>query len=86
MSTQKPLVRLTNRYNMSYAPLPEQKTIQGHSVRAMYLLTAAADLDDFASHAMRLWGDAVDHKMYLTGGLGTQPRVCHRLSPDVDLD
>lgn len=64
------------RYNQSHAPLHEQDTILGHSVRALYLTTAAADLGGkFLNDAERLFMDAVDHKMYATGGLGTEPGV-----------
>ena len=54
----------------------EQETIEGHSVRAMYLLTSVADLvrledDDAKRKALeRLWNNMVEKKMYLTGGIG----------------
>ncbi|KIX01397.1 uncharacterized protein Z518_09123 [Rhinocladiella mackenziei CBS 650.93] len=65
-------------YYQSQEPLVEQQTIQGHSVRAMYLLTAAADLvrsgkspdARLKSGVSRLWDNMVDCKMYLTGGIG----------------
>jgi DUF1680 family protein len=64
------------RYHQWHAPLREQKTIVGHAVRAMYLVTAAADLgDDFLASARRLWYDAVDNKMYPTGGIGSDPSI-----------
>jgi DUF1680 family protein len=61
-------------YSQAHATLHEQDDILGHSVRALYLTTAAADcggqhLDD----AKRLWTDCVDRKMYATGGIGTEP-------------
>jgi DUF1680 family protein len=63
-------------YNQSHVPLHEQDAILGHSVRAFYLTTAAADLGgEYLEDAKRLWQDAVDHKMYATGGFGTEPRV-----------
>jgi len=53
----------------------------GHSVRAFYLITAAADLGGkFLDDAHRLWTDAVDRKMYVTGGFGSEPRVSRSLS------
>jgi hypothetical protein len=68
------------RYSQSHLPLIDQETIEGHSVRALYLTTAAADFgEEFLGVAKRLWDDAVDKKMYATGGLGSRPRV--RLSP-----
>ncbi|KAF2994692.1 hypothetical protein E8E13_002449 [Curvularia kusanoi] len=71
-------------YNQSHAPLLEQPTIEGHAVRALYLLTAVADLlciEEKGGIAMtrsaewlatlhRLWDDMVDRKMSVTGGVG----------------
>jgi DUF1680 family protein len=56
-------------------PLHEQDNILGHSVRALYLLTAAADLGgEFLDDAKRLLANCVDYKMYATGGIGSEPR------------
>ena len=69
----------SSRCHQAHAPLGEQQTIEGHSVRAMYLLTAAADLvrlkdgrieDKFKSAVYRLWENMVQCKMYPTGGIG----------------
>ncbi|KAM0324124.1 hypothetical protein ACHAQA_008316 [Verticillium albo-atrum] len=63
-------------YHQADGPLVEATEIKGHSVRAMYLLTAATDLVRLTGHAgveaalHRLWRDMVDKKMYVTGGLG----------------
>ncbi|TVY48525.1 Non-reducing end beta-L-arabinofuranosidase [Lachnellula occidentalis] len=51
-------------YQQAHEPIVEQQTIEGHAVRAMYLLTAVADL--------RLWKNMTEKKMYLTGGIGAQ--------------
>jgi DUF1680 family protein len=65
-----------NSYNQSHLPLHDQDTILGHSVRALYLTTAAADLGgEFLDDAKRLFADAIDTKMYVTGGFGSEPRV-----------
>ncbi|WVF71045.1 hypothetical protein IAT40_005842 [Kwoniella sp. CBS 6097] len=62
-------------YNQAHAPLDEQDSIIGHSVRAFYLTTAAADLGgDALTYAKRMWDDAVDNKMYVVGGFGSEPR------------
>ncbi|KXT03233.1 hypothetical protein AC578_4808 [Pseudocercospora eumusae] len=64
------------RYHQWHAPLTEQQAVVGHAVRSMYLLTAAADLgDEFLHSAKRLWHDAVDNKMYSTGGIGSDPSI-----------
>ncbi|KIW95459.1 uncharacterized protein Z519_04043 [Cladophialophora bantiana CBS 173.52] len=65
-------------YYQAHKPLVEQQTIKGHSVRAMYLLSAAADLvrldqtsDGRLKDAIyRLWDNMVTCKMYVTGGIG----------------
>ncbi|KIX96206.1 uncharacterized protein Z520_07984 [Fonsecaea multimorphosa CBS 102226] len=65
-------------YYQAHKPIIEQQTIEGHSVRAMYLLTAAADLvglgkapDERLKAAIdRLWNNMVECKMYVTGGIG----------------
>jgi DUF1680 family protein len=72
----KKLTSRRDRYNQSHAPLHEQDAIYGHSVRAFYLTTAAADLGgEFMNDAKRLYDNAVDAKMYVTGGFGSEPRV-----------
>ncbi|OPB43334.1 hypothetical protein A0O28_0105250 [Trichoderma guizhouense] len=66
-------------YQQAHKPIIEQETIEGHSVRAMYLLTAVADLvrtdntgntGALRNALARLWTNMVDKKMYLTGGIG----------------
>ncbi|KXT05810.1 hypothetical protein AC578_1097 [Pseudocercospora eumusae] len=65
-------------YHQAHAPIVDQPTIEGHSVRAMYLLTAVADLiriEPSSSQALhtalyRLWNNMIDRKMYVTGGIG----------------
>ncbi|KAF2672929.1 DUF1680-domain-containing protein [Microthyrium microscopicum] len=66
------------RYQQAHLPILEQPTIEGHSVRAMYLLTAASDLvrqskdmADYKVSLLRLWDNMVDKKMYMTGGIGS---------------
>lgn len=69
-------------YYQAHKPLVEQETVKGHSVRAMYLLTAAADLvashnatnPELKSAIYRLWDNMVNRKMYVTGGIGAMKR------------
>ena len=62
-------------YHQAHEPLHEQQAILGHSVRAFYLITAAADIGGpFLDDARRLLHDATSRKMYVTGGFGTEPR------------
>jgi DUF1680 family protein len=72
-------------YQQAHKPILNQDTIEGHSVRAMYLLTAVADLvrhsrdaepdskdfEAYKSACERLWNNMVNKKMYLTGGIGS---------------
>ena len=67
------------RYHQAHAPIAEQQSIEGHSVRATYLLTAVADLirvdsqsvgNKFKAAIYRLWDNIVERKMYATGGIG----------------
>lgn len=64
-------------YHQADCRLVDATEIKGHSVRAMYLLTAATDLyrltgnQQVKSSLDRLWRDMVDKKMYVTGGLGS---------------
>ncbi|TKX21417.1 beta-L-arabinofuranosidase-like protein 1 [Elsinoe australis] len=63
-------------YNSAHKSILEQDSVEGHSVRSMYLLTAVAALDkyrkrdDYRDALKRLWMNMVDKKMYLTGGIG----------------
>ncbi|KAI0105162.1 glycoside hydrolase family 127 protein [Hypoxylon sp. NC0597] len=75
----------SNWYNQAHAPILEQKSVEGHAVRAMYLLTGVADLlcldelgvkpykhkSAYFEALSRLWNNMVDKKMYLTGGIGS---------------
>lgn len=64
-------------YMQAHVPVREQFSAEGHSVRAGYLYTAMADLagetgDEALLFACKqLYQDMVDHKMYITGGLGS---------------
>ncbi|OJJ49529.1 hypothetical protein ASPZODRAFT_128005 [Penicilliopsis zonata CBS 506.65] len=68
-------------YQQAHKPIAEQETVEGHSVRAMYLLTAVADLvrlgpgDGEIQTTYRpvltcLWANMIEKKSYVTGGIG----------------
>ena len=65
-------------YQQAHKPIAEQETVEGHSVRAMYLLTSVADAslydasfkEKYLPVLERLWNNMVQRKMYLTGGIG----------------
>ena len=64
-------------YCQDHIPLREQSEVVGHAVRAMYLYCGATDVagyfrDDALMAAMnRLWDNVTLHKMYITGGIGS---------------
>ena len=66
-----------HRYFQSHLPVREQREVEGHSVRAMYFLSAVSDLalatDDAGLKAAntRLWRSVTERRMYVTGGLGS---------------
>jgi DUF1680 family protein len=63
-------------YHQAHAPLAEQDEIHGHSVRAMYFVTAGTEYvrltgDTEVKDALqRLWRNTIHKKMYITGGIG----------------
>jgi DUF1680 family protein len=63
-------------YCQDRVPLREQENVEGHAVRQLYLLAAAADLAaenadaQLAAACERLWSAMVATKTHLTGGLG----------------
>ncbi len=66
----------TYEYCQAQQPIREQEKVVGHAVRAMYLLSAVADLageyDDpsLKKTSDRLWENLLTKRMYLTGGIG----------------
>ena len=64
-------------YNQSFAPVREQKDAVGHSVRAVYMYTAMADIaaktkdQSLIDACERLWNSITQKRMYITGGIGS---------------
>lgn len=64
-------------YQQSYAPVRQQENADGHSVRAVYLYTAMADLaaktDDkeLFDACRNLYKSIKEKRMYVTGGIGS---------------
>ena len=60
-----------------HLPLAKQRTAEGHCVRAMYLCSAMADIakhyesKDYLDACEAIYEDAVNKKMYITGGIGS---------------
>lgn len=77
-------------YCQAHVPIRKQTQVVGHAVRAMYLLSAVADLahenDDLAllETCERLWHHVVARRMYLTGGIGAAHQI-EGFTEDYDL-
>lgn len=67
-------------YYQSHTPIRRQETAEGHAVRAMYLFAGAADVAlerqdaELESDLLRLWDNVTQHRMYVTGGVGSEAR------------
>ena len=64
-------------YCQSHMPVREQKTAEGHAVRAVYLYCAMADLalkygdEGLKSACKTIFDNIAEKKMYITGGIGS---------------
>lgn len=64
-------------YHQAHLPVREQSVAVGHSVRAVYMYTAMADLARLTGDAellaacRRLWDNVTRKQMYITGGIGS---------------
>ena len=77
-------------YSQSHLPVREQKTAEGHAVRAVYLYSAMADLayeyqdKELEEACETLWNNMVHKRMYITGGIGSSG-LLERFTTDYDL-
>ena len=68
-------------YAQQHLPVREQMTAEGHSVRALYMYSAMADIvakcgDETLSPALEaIWHNIADTKIHITGGLGSVPGI-----------
>jgi len=84
--------RPRHRYDEIQAHLPvrEQRTIEGHAVRACYLFAGATDVAAETGDAglfeavKKVWENATTRRMYVTGGVGST-RHGERFTADYDL-
>lgn len=64
-------------YNQDDVPFTEQKQVNGHAVRAMYLYTGAADVAackndmKYLPALVSIWNNLVEKNIYITGGIGS---------------
>ena len=67
-------------YTQSDKPVRELSEAVGHAVRAGYLYTGMADMatitgdEELRAACHRLYDDITNHKMFITGGVGTSPK------------
>ncbi len=65
------------KYSQSHLEPKNQRTAEGHSVRAVYLYSAMADLalrendEELKLACECIFDDIINHKMYITGGIGS---------------
>ena len=65
------------KYYQIFAPVREQKTAEGHAVRAVYMYTAMADIagstgdQELIAACDTLWDNITKKRMYITGGIGS---------------
>lgn len=78
------------KYSQSHLPVREQKTAEGHAVRAVYMYCAMAELAyeyqdaELLEACERLWTNMVTKRMYLTGSIGSSG-ILERFTADYDL-
>jgi DUF1680 family protein len=66
-----------SRHNQSYKPVLEQSEAVGHAVNCVSLMVSLVDVGmltgirSYLEAGRRMWQDAVTHKMYITGGVGS---------------
>ncbi len=79
-----------DKYSQTHLPPVEQRTAEGHAVRAMYMYAAMADIayecDDQQMKAacLEIWRNITDRRMYITGGVGSSGHL-ERFTTDYDL-
>ncbi|WP_240468702.1 beta-L-arabinofuranosidase domain-containing protein [Gracilibacillus sp. YIM 98692] len=77
-------------YYQAHLPVREQKTVEGHAVRATYLYSGMIDLaselqdDELLEVCKTLWENTVNKRMYVTGGIGSSAHE-ERFTVDYDL-
>lgn len=78
------------KYSQSHLPVKEQKTAEGHAVRAVYMYCAMADLakeyqdKELLECCDVLWKNMVTKRMYITGSIGSSG-LLERFTTDYDL-
>ena len=77
-------------YNQDEMPIKDRSTAEGHSVRAMYLMSGAADVAyeyndaELKAACERVFDNIIKKRMYITGGVGST-NIGEAFSIDYDL-
>lgn len=77
-------------YSQSHIKPVEQRTAEGHAVRAMYMCTAMAGLakecnnEALLEACKAIWDNVTTKRMYITGGIGSSGML-ERFTTDYDL-
>lgn len=78
------------RYSQAHQLPREQRTVEGHAVRALYLYCAMADFASetqdraFTDACKALWDNLEEKRVYITGGVGSSGYL-ERFTTDYDL-
>ncbi len=78
------------KYSQSHVPVREQKTAEGHAVRAVYMYCAMADVaEEYGDEELMrccetLWDNITRKRMYITGSIGSSG-LLERFTADYDL-
>ncbi|MBQ8422774.1 MAG: glycoside hydrolase family 127 protein [Coprobacter sp.] len=65
-----------DKYSQAHRPVIEQDEAVGHAVRAVYMYSGMADVaaltgdSSYIQAIDRIWDNIVNHKLYITGGIG----------------
>lgn len=82
--------KYAGKYQQDHVPLTEQEEAVGHSVRAGYFYAGATDVAALTGETAydealdKIWNDIVHQKIYLTGGIGAEPKH-EGFGPDYEL-
>jgi len=77
-------------YSQSHMPVREQRTAEGHAVRATYMYCAMSDIaseygdQELLDVCRALWQNITQRRMYITGGIGSSG-VFERFTTDYHL-
>jgi len=82
--------KYAGKYQQDHMPLAEQEEAVGHAVRAGYFYSAATDVAALTGETAydealdKIWNDIVHQKIYITGGIGAEPKY-EGFGPDYEL-